>query len=743
MPDCGPGVTPVIGPDPLTGVCEASCPERPPPAPPVPPVPPPCECPAPPVCPMPSPPPPEPPPAPPVPPAGPVSPPPEEESCHLPHRVSICAGPAPPDSLRSVVWCSPNVCENVDAILAGITNLDTSGAGMPGDFSAGESSIADYLWRGVTFPLTAGYVAGKTVLNWFKDDPATSDEISREAGRELSLQSVGTRLTSLLLSGPFAGSLEHKDAVIRLGSQIASADRAERLTGFPMSYLAQSSQYALQYSNPQYIPGQSELDLAFLHGKIDENVWTCQTKANGNFADCARVIRAAKETKPNTSEVMSLYLRGYLTEKELLQRMRELGVLDPSNTVDFRRLAEFIPPYTDITSFMVRDTFDEKVVEQYQYDKGFTDKFQGKAFEWAKAQGIDPEVFKMIWRAHWKIPSNTQMYDMVNRLRPGRKDVRDWEKRWIDPTTGEPFPDAPDKPPVFTLGDLRKALEVNDVAPTFIESLIQINTRPINRTDLIDAYHSNAIDEDELFEGLRDNNYSATNAQKVVDIQKVKRGRRLANLTGVWTFRKIVQAFQQGIIDTDKADKLLTDLMPDAVQRQDILVKANDEVNARIKTTKIKKARRAFFVGEWTQDETRKFLGDTGLDPLRIHQLIETWDSERTGRFREATVEMLRKWLVINVITQDEMYGRLIRLGFSDIDSRRIIAQSIDDSVQRQRKEFGYVRKEYQAAFSNLKQAAKADNPMLLARQAELQAAANKIQAELARIEKTLADRAP
>lgn len=743
MPDCGPGVVPIIGPNPLTGVCEASCPVPPPPepVPPVPPVPPPgCECPEPPTCPLPSPPAPEPPPVPPAP-APPPPEPPGEEVCRLPKPVHACAPDSRPEGLLTPIWCGPDVCGAIAEKLAAIEYDPAGRANVPPEVEGEERSIFGSLWAGITYPSRSIYTALGWIGSGFDEEVAT--QAKKEVGTALALEGIGAEALRTIIAGPFKDRLDHLPAVMRLGSQVAAAQMAEQRTGFPATYLVQNSLYLYQYANPQYIPSQSELDAEFLRGKITDNEWECLTRANGNQPQCFRKVRDSKELKPNSSEVMSLYLRGELDEKQTVQRMKELGVVDPAYTVEFRKLAQFIPPYTDITSFMVRDTFDEAVVKKYQYDKGFEQKFAGKAFDWAKAQGIDPEVFRMIWRAHWKIPSNTALYDMINRLRPDRPEVIQWDSRFVDPATGEVLPEAPPRPPVVTIDDVRNALEVNDVAPTWIDNLLAINTHPINRTDAINAYQANAFDEKQLYEAFRDNNYSPDDAQRSVDIQKTIRGRRFANLTGVWTFRKIVQSYQQGIIDTDKADALLKELMPDAVLRQDILSKANDEMNAKVKVTKIKKARRAFFTGEWTQDETRKYLDDIGVEPQRIHQLIDTWDAERTGRFREATVEMLRKWFVINVITQDDMYGRLIRLGFSDIDTRRIIAQAVDDSVQRQRKDLKYVRSEYQAAYKNLSDAAKATNDMLEDRREVLQAYANKVQAELVRIEKTLASRAP
>lgn len=761
---CPPGTTLSGRVDPVTGLCLPVCvgvpesPAVPMPPPESPPTPPDCECPT-----LP------PPPAGPVPcppgfeargaigwgadgkavpvcdpvPRPPAAPPPGEPpgaACAIPH-VPICVEEVRPDTLRGQFWCHPEVCENIEGIISGIELHDAIGTPMPGTFVEGERSIADYLWRALTFPVIAGYRAGEAIADAFgTDSRRASDE---ELGKYFSLDATGVRILSWLFTGPFGESLEHKNAFIRLGSQVASADRAERLTGFPASYLAQSSLYALQYSNPQFIPSQADLDAMYLRGRIDDPNWTCLTRANGNLADCARQVRESKELKPNHSEVMSLYLRGELTEKEFLQRMREVGVLNPEYSIEYRKLAKFIPPYTDLVSFMVRDTFDPAIVEKYKLDTNFEDKFTDQTKSWAEAQGIDTDVFRQIWRAHWKIPSNTQLYEMVNRLRHDRKEVLDWEEIYGTLEPDEITPEMPPKPQVVTLEDARQALLVNDNAPTWVDSLMAIHTHPINRTDAIDAFQANAFTEKDLFEALRDNSYSEENAERLVNIQKIKRGRRLANLTGVWTFRKIIKAYQDGTITRAKADTLLSDLLPDPAQRQSELGRADDEVHAKNRAVAIKKAKRAFFTSTWDHKRTRDYLLAHDVPEERIGDLLTQWEEDRTGRFREPTVRLLVQWFTAGVISQDDLFRRSLNLGFTEIDASRIVAQAVDTDVRRRRGDMYQTKAGYKSVVQNMKQAERSDNEFLIERRAEIIAARKKMEAELYRIDKTLADNAP
>lgn len=677
-----------------------------------------------------------PPPAPePEPPPGP----PPGDVCPVPVAPAGCPPDAHPAPLACFVWCGEDPLGDARARLVATEYAETETRGAPLTLTPDERERMGPAYTDVIAPLRT--LVGEVAWLTRGHTEEVRAEAEREVGKWVGGSATAASLMNTLISGPFAECLKDMPAVMRLGQQVAVASTVESKTGFPASYLVQQSMYLYQYANPQYIPSQAEVDAEYLTGRLTEQQWEGLTRANGNIPDCFRKQRDAKENKPGPSDIIRLFLRDKLSGDDAKKRLREVGVLEDRYKDELLELAKFIPPYTDLVSFMVRDVFDPKVVKDYDLDKDFDKKFSDKTLAWASAQGIDKEVFRYIWRAHWKIPSNTQLYEMVNRLRPDRPEVKRWEQLYLDPDTGEPFPLSPPKPTVVYTQDIKDALLINDNAPTWVNALMAINTHPINRTDAIDAYHAGAFTEEDLYEALRDNSYDEINAQRVVDIQKVKRGRRLANLTGVWTFRKIVKAYQDGTIDGVRADQLLTPLLTDPQQRQDVLSSANEEVQANVRKQGIVKARRGYFVGEWDREQTRKSLLDLKVEPARVEQLIQKWEFERTGRFREPTVRLLVQWYVVGAISQDELFRRCSNLGFNNDDCRRIVIQANDSSTRDQQRKFRAVVGDYEHAAKNMAQAAKLDDGKLLGRREALLRDQKKIVDELARIEKVMADR--
>lgn len=731
---CGPKPPPICPPASChvehTVVCDPPPGEPPPPPPPAPPddtgepdLPPPSSPPTPDV---PLPPPPA---GPGLPPVSPDVPHPPEPDFNRPARISV------------LPWCRDDICKIAEDKLHQIEYVVGEAADAPPPVKDEERTIFGTLWAGITYPVRSIVTAGAWIASGFDGDVA--EEANKEAGRFLGLEYIGAEALRTVLAGPFIKDLEHMPSVMRLGSQIAAARIAEDKTGFPATYLLQSSIYLYNYANPQYIPEQSGIDASYLCNEITFPQWECMTQSLGNLADCANNVVIAKSTRPGVSELVQLYNRGELTRDVFITRMRERGILKEDYTWEYQSLSKFLPPYTDLMSMMIRDTFDPKVVEQFEYDKDFDKKFNGQVKEWARGQGIEETIFKQIWRAHWKIPSNTQLYEIYHRFRRDRPERQEWEAEWLDPISGDPKPGAPPEPRWVSLNQIRNALEVNDNAPFWVDFLVGINAHPITRTDAIDAYHSGAFTEDELYNAMRDNMYSPENAQRLVDIQKVKRARRITNLTGAWSIRKILNEFRKGTIDRRKANDLLEPLIVDANQRADALDKCTDEVWSQVRAAGIKKARRAFFVGEWDARQTENELERLGVEGTRIAQLLAWWESDRTGRFREPTVRMLVDWMRIGAISDQECYRRAVNLGFNEVDASRIVATGQDASVRDQRRKFTYVRTEYEHAVKNLRQAARLETDYLEGRRAELLRSAKIAHEELVRIEKELADRVP
>ena len=465
--------------------------------------------------------------------------------------------------------------------------------------------------------------------------------------------------TSLMSAAPDVGAVGVEAAAV-----IAGATWTERVTGAPTGYLTEGYRYDLQYAAPQYLPSQEQVDEMRLSNVIDDSLWECLTRANGNKVWARKLVLRARRNRPNLSQWVSLWRKGRLTSRELGARASESGVTDQGELEAVIADSEFVPPYTDLTRMMVRDSADEEISRAFAYDTDFEQKFRGPIREWARAQGIDETVFRYLWRAHWQLPSPTQLYEMLRRLRPGRV----------------PQNLAVDEELV------RKTLQANDIAPAFVERLMEVSYNVITRTDLLSFYTNGSMERPEVIERLEDAGYNRADAVRIVDAWELEVANRRANRSRVWTRSNITKRLINGSLDIAAARDLLSRTIADPAEVQLVI---NDclLMQQSIRREKcVKAVRRKRLVGELDTNTAIRELQDLGVDAAVAVDLANGWECEIVSMSKEPALGMLRDWLQRGFIDPDELYRRLRNLRYTEADAERIAADMVLDEQERRAK---------------------------------------------------------
>lgn len=524
------------------------------------------------------------------------------------------------------------------------------------------------------------------------------------AGKIATETTVGSRLADSVIRELTPFSMQ--DAVVsrKMLARLMLAGKAESLCSVPLGYLMQGETYTLQYYNPANLPSQAEVDGCYLTSQFGYDQWQCLTRANGNIPLWYDKVLNSKYTRPIPSEIVQLYLRGEIGVKdEYYRRMAAQGVKGHQEADEYLTLAQQLPGASDLVRMMVRDAADETVAKKYDYDKDFTDKFSGPVKAWANAQGLDASVFKYLWRSHWVIPSNTQLYEMFHRLRPGRQSVKDWDAYfavWGDPQTTT---DLGPRPPEVTIDDVRTALEVNDQAPAWIDSLLSISYHPINPSDARRAFQIGSFDENRLTDVLLDNGYNPADAKTVLGYEKTQKSRSIANSTGVYTARRIVKDYQEGVLLRSDAQQLLKEILPDQNTRNDLLDRADVEYAADTTRQLIKDIRLRYVQGQYSDDDANRLLLAIPVPEPKRSQIVSRWQTDKFGRSKDPTVRMLCTWFNHGFINAGDYFTRLTNLGYTVGDANKIIAVCSKDLVDKTLKDANKkVQKDWQARFDAL-----------------------------------------
>lgn len=141
-------------------------------------------------------------------------------------------------------------------------------------------------------------------------------------------------------------------------------------------------------------------------------------------------------------------------------------------------LSEFYPAPQDFIRFAVRDTFNEAVVKRYNLDSDYPEAIDSQVVK----IGMSPQWMRHFWRAHWELPSPTQMYEMLHRKK-------------------------------ITVDDARTLLRTADVAPFFIEPMLAISYNPVTRVDIRRLWGTGKFDRQWLLDRHTDLGYDAQTAE--------------------------------------------------------------------------------------------------------------------------------------------------------------------------------------------------------------------------------------
>lgn len=391
-------------------------------------------------------------------------------------------------------------------------------------------------------------------------------------------------------------------------------------------------------NNVQYpvgIPTPSEAGAAWLANTIDDCTFQTYVMAGDNkFAPYKQVVMAGK-LKFSALELMTLYKRQGMLRGSIQGRLRELGSLEQEDEQELENLFQQIPGPADIIRFMVRDTENPDVVNTFQTDANFDDNYQGILQQWAQYQGVSDDVMRREWRAHWSIPSPTQLYEVLHRLRhdPDYSASHDVE------------------------GDVQQALIQQDILPYWIPALLAISYHPLTRTDLNRAYDRGWISDDDYLTGMYNNGYSDDDAATLLRFAQNERLIAVKN-------SDFGRMWIDGQISTEQRNDLA-----DQEGFSTEVIEQMDDMLTTYRQIEMQKATINAMIGQYkrciiTEDELTKDAASLSI-PDEVVQWQLSWAGfASTCGTRREMVGSLGSALSEGLITADDYVQRMTKLRF-------------------------------------------------------------------------------
>lgn len=569
--------------------------------------------------------------------------------------------------------------------------------------AGGVQDVADYLTvpfgRWVSNALGVASTAAGPVLNAAFSLFADVKDDSREA---YEARAWAAQFSQVRILQAGAKNLFGDDVACAMAPAALAANLVGLASSLPFNftYFVQPLVYQSQYLFPVYIPEQPCIDALWLGDRITDEQHECYTRAHGNLPALHRMCAEEKRERPNANEWIDLWRRGRVTEDRLFTELRRLGWLDRNETANKIVLSEAIPTFGDVIRFMVRDTENAAAVAQGELDKGFEANFAGQLKAWATANGVSEDLARRYWRAHWQWISPTQGYEMIHRLRPG----------------------VVDEKLVTTADDVRKVLEINDVAPAFLDRLIAISYSPLTRVDVRRAYEIGVLDEDDVRNAYLDLGYNEANADTLTQFTVAQKEQKDARAVKVWSLAAVASAYKDGTIDRSFAFAKARALLPSDAAADQFLVDVEVKADAEFRKRCLAALKKRFVMGEFDTLRAQDAVENVTGDRSRAVKIVDGWECERSSRRKEVAAGTLCKWLGQGVIDQPTYIVRLGNLGYTEDDARRMLASCGQEIFEKER------RRALSEAKRNLDEYRK--------RQAELKAAIKDLEKKLAELQK-------
>lgn len=495
---------------------------------------------------------------------------------------------------------------------------------------------------------------------------------------------------------------------------LAMGGVVEKWVGAPILPFLQGTIYNINYNNPQLLPGIPDLQNLFRKGAISEEIFRCLVRANGSYDSWQMKIAESSTLVPSLFDIIRLYRGKKIggNEFEYYANLNGLKISTPQGKTDiatFLEATRAIPGVADLVRMMVRDAADDKIAAKYGTDTDLNNKFAGQIESWSEQQGVDPEIMKYFWRAHWEIPSNTQLFDMLHKLRPNRR-------------VG-----AVPANIVTTADDVKQAIQVNDLTPYWVDRVMATSYSSLTRIDAQRAFFIEAINEDQLFDAYMDIGYNADNAQVLVDFTKELKRKRDSNLPGADKPTNIISQLKKYVIsETNAYDRLIASGMKPQQAKKAVANSVRDrKEEARAKC--LKEAQRRFFRAEYDLLKYKSVVMQLGIPQENIEALVNETACLYDSRGKEINAGALCKAFKQNIIAFDQFQNRLRLIGY-DQDEAYIIAEScqIDKVVaigkaklQKEAKERAEIEKAKKAEEKRKKDEEKAKEKAEKARLAE------------------------
>jgi hypothetical protein len=428
--------------------------------------------------------------------------------------------------------------------------------------------------------------------------------------------------------------------------------------------VAVSAAYQAHLECPLLIPTAEQATQCYLANTIDTKTYECWVAANNNKIEDWNKVRDANQTKLGVTELLMAWRRDLITTEDRDKGFRRLGYLDSNIYSTLEKITVQIPPISELIRYMVRDTGDQELVDKFGLDSQFDQKWTGELKEWGKNQGIDDKFARYSWRAHWSIPSPTQLYEMYHRL------------RFRDPNDPA-FVDEP---------TIKEALIQQDILPFWIDKYLAISFRPLTRVDTRRAYDIGSLQLEDVRKSYLDQGYDETNADILT---RFTQGLKIQRVQKHPAIKRVIS----GELTTDQFRNILTSEGYGPLEIERANSRLGVEIEASKKKACLNSVKKRYLTGEISDANILGTIQNYTGDETQTKSLAERWQCEKNARGKSVPYGTLCNMYFNNILSSADLYQRLLNLGYTTFDAKSLTAQCAIRRDQADQKKLEQLRR--------------------------------------------------
>jgi len=325
-------------------------------------------------------------------------------------------------------------------------------------------------------------------------------------------------------------------------------------------------------------------------------------------------------------EAFRLWLRGVLTDQDLVKRLREHGLTDVKIN-ELKQLYAVIPPLGDIFTMLAKEAFEPDQIAKF----GLADEYPSHMEVYAKAHGLSSDWSKRFWYAHWNHASPGQVLEMLHRGLIDEADVYQYYR-------------------------------VIEIPPYWRNLLTQISYTPYARVDTRRMYSLGVLDQEAVYKTYRDEGYDHDHATKLTQFTVAVKVEAQKDLTKA----QMLDAFKIGLVTKESCIAFLKDLGYDDAESLFQVEYVQYKEDLKDLDEVIKMIGERYKNGMIDQGQATELLTNMQLSAQQIDRYINIWDSARFKGRRRLTKNELGEMVLNEIITPTEYVYEMTELGYDE-----------------------------------------------------------------------------